>query len=580
MNDKWWPDLLAHIPSETPWADPHVIVARIQPFPDPFFPGVRFSRTALVPVGALDAVRRNLRGLGHEVESAGPRPGPRLAGDYDPKFWIRGVDLPETQYEPLVLSWTSANLTTLQIDPGFLMTYGLSSRLIEGRQLSYDDPAAPQYDVVRQTGQSRYDGGGHELALVSVERDYLQDYLSLRGMALIEVYYEIRRGERDDTLAAELDGGNGKIIQLPDREFQIQLRPEGGFVAQVWGARVLAEPADFPVSMDPLDDVGLVWPGIEGPVDNARARGFGPQDQVYVRDAVLGAYEGKPGYDVFPESGAVSFGAQWGVHWCRRVGRDLIALEIKKIYEAATPRAIRHWHSYAVAPPAKLDDPALAATPNAGSRARRAISALAGLGERLAGTAALHGLANAELDDFTRVDRRALAGNDWWRLDSNAAIARHIPLDLSEQAFLDRCVALANVVLEGLGERSLRRLAEAFGVDTGKIRSLLLLNWIVRLAETSVDTGVRLQDPVLLEILKGREETRPLNRLFALNDLRQLGAHNPTDRRDRLAAALARFDLAPGAVASGYGGALDQIYDRVTDDLETVATLLGRAHQV
>ncbi|WP_396593823.1 hypothetical protein [Brevundimonas sp. R86498] len=183
-------------------------------------------------------------------------------------------------------------------------------------------------------------------------------------------------------------------------------------------------------------------------------------------------------------------------------------------------------------------------------------------------------------DDFTRVDRRALAGNDWWRLDSNAAIARHIPLDLSEQAFLDRCVALANVVLEGLGERSLRRLAEAFGVDTGKIRSLLLLNWIVRLAETSVDTGVRLQDPVLLEILKGREETRPLNRLFALNDLRQLGAHNPTDRRDRLAAALARFDLAPGAVASGYGGALDQIYDRVTDDLETVATLLGRAHQV
>lgn len=580
MEEDWWPDLLAHIAKERPWDQPHVVVARIEPFDDLHFPGVRMSRTALVPSGEREAIKDKLRGFAHEVSATGPRPGWRNPGDYEPRFWIQGIDLPQTRYEPLVLSWESGDLTTLQIDPGFLMTYGLSPRHIEGRQLHYDDPAAPQYDVVRQTSPSRHDAGDHQPGGVSVERDYLQDYLTLRGMLLVEVYYESRRGDHDAAIEAVLGDSDGENIHLSDREFQIQRRHGGGYIAQVWGARIVAGPSGLPVSDDPLDETGLVWPGIEGTVDNNRARGFRPYDTVVVRDEVLGAYEGKPGYDVYPESGGVSFRNQWGVHWCRRVGRDLIELEIKKIYEAAPPRVIRHWNSYAVVPPANLGDPAFVNAPNIGSRARSTIEALARLGDKLAVVAARFALANVEPDDFTRVDRRALAGNDWWRLEKNAAIGRQVSLTLSERTFLERCVSLANVVLEGLGERPLRRLVEAAGVDTGGLRSLHLLNWQVRLAEVSIETGLKLEDADLLQRLMERDENRPLNHLFALNDLRQLGSHDARQADQRLRAALERFGIQPGAVAGGYGLALDRVYDRVLDDLRSAADCLEQASQI
>lgn len=578
MDEDWWPELLAHIATERPWAEPQVPVARIQPYDDPHFPGVRMSFTALVPADTLEAVRPALRGFGWHVEATGPRPGARPPGQYEPRFWIQGVDLPQDRYEPLVLAWESAGQTTLQFDPGFLMTYGLTPRHLSNDQVHYDDPATPSFDVAKLIAVSRHDAGHHEPAHATIERDFLQDYLTLRGMALVEVYYESRRGDRDDALEAALEGEDGRNIFLSDREFQIQRRHGGGYIAQVWGARIVATPGGLPVTEDPLDAAGLGWPGIEGPIDNARARGFRPFDTVYVRDTVLGAYEGKPGFDVYPESGGVHFGNQWGVSWCRRVGRDLIQLEIKKIYESAHPRAIRHWNSYAVAPPPNAGDAAFANAANIGTRARAVLEAFAGLGDRLAGAAAKTNLQDAAAPAFTDVDRVALAGNDWWREERNAAIARHVPLDLPEKAFLERCVALANVVAEGLGERPLRRLAKALGAPTDGLRSLRLLDVVIRLAHVAVATGLSLDDDELFARLEeGAEAPRPLDHLFALNDLRQLGAHHADDYAVRFRDGLARFDVRPDAVAGGFGLVLDRVYDLVIDDLTAANVVLQQA---
>lgn len=580
MDEDWWPDLLAHIPNERPWAEPHVPVARIQPYDDPHFPGVRMSWSALAPADTLEAIRPRLRGFGWHVEATGPRPGPRPPGQYEPRFWIQGVDLPQERYEPLVLSWETADQTTLQFDPGFLMTYGLVPRHLADNQVHYDDPATPSFDVAKLIAVSRHDAGHHEPALATIERDFLQDYLTLRGTALVEVYYEIRRGDRDDTLEAALEGEEGRNIHLSDREFQIQRRDGGGFVAQVWGARILATPGELPVTQDPLDENGLAWPGLEGEIDNARARRFRPFDVVYVRDTVLGAYEGKPGFDVYPESGGVHFRNQWGVSWCRRVGRDLIQLEIKKIYEGAHPRAIRHWHSYAVEPPANAGDAEFINAANIGTRARAVLTNFAELGDRLAGAAARAGVRDADGGAFTRVDRVALAGNDWWRESSNAAIARHIPIDLPEQAFLERCVALSAVVGEGLGERPLRRLANGLGVPsatTNELRSLKLLDLVIRLAQVSIETGMPLTADELFARLGDDGAPPTLSHLFALNDLRQLGAHDAADRGQRVLDGLARFDVRPDAVAGGFGLALDRVYDLVIEDLRAASRTLRQA---
>jgi hypothetical protein len=55
------------------------------------------------------------------------------------------------------------------------------------------------------------------------------------------------------------------------------------------------------------------WPGIAGLVTHDVARRLRPHSCVYVRDTVLAAYEGRVGFQVYPESGGVAFGGQWSV---------------------------------------------------------------------------------------------------------------------------------------------------------------------------------------------------------------------------------------------------------------------------
>lgn len=119
-----------------------------------------------------------------------------------------------------------------------------------------------------------------------------------------------------------------------------------------------------------MDDKGLAWPGIDKPVTNSVARGLGTSDYIYVNDAVLANFEGRPEFIIHPESGLVSHGTQWSVGNCIRIGRDLIRLELKKLYEQAPPEIIRHWHDFAVAPVPMSAYPAILDQPNIATRAK------------------------------------------------------------------------------------------------------------------------------------------------------------------------------------------------------------------
>src|SRR5437870_5037499 len=117
-----------------------------------------------------------------------------------------------------------------------------------------------------------------------------------------------------------------------------------------------------------------------------RAQGMTSANTVFVRDAVLGRYEGDDEFRINPEYGSVAHGNQWGISWTERVGRDLIELELKKIYEGARPEEVRHWHGFAVPGPPVAS---LAET-NVGLRAKRITYALADLGAALAASASLN----------------------------------------------------------------------------------------------------------------------------------------------------------------------------------------------
>src|SRR5262249_30910029 len=139
---------------------------------------------------------KNLAGLSHGISASGPHPSPFPGWSYDPKFWVSAKGLPQEKYEPLVLSWASHDKTVLQLDPKFVMTYGLAPRAA-GDLVCWDDPAGPNYDLVQVSGPSIWSFPLGTPAYVTIQRDYLQDYLTLRNMALVQVFWEIRYGKAD-----------------------------------------------------------------------------------------------------------------------------------------------------------------------------------------------------------------------------------------------------------------------------------------------------------------------------------------------------------------------------------------------
>jgi len=231
-------------------------------------------------------------------------------------------------------------------------------------------------------------------------------------------------------------------------------------------------PGGLPISENALENEGLIWPGHAGPVTDAKAMQMTPLDWVYVNDTVLAGYEGRPEFRVNPKSGSVTFGTQWSVGFCDRVGRDLIRLELKKPYEGVPPHITREWHRHAVAPPSETALKRMANERNVGIRAEQIVFAIVSLGESLSRLAEAASLVGLQPEDFVGLRRKALEYHGWWTFDNIQPIARHIPLTLTEDGFLDQCLTLNKLVNEGLSEKSLRLILRALGVPADALESL------------------------------------------------------------------------------------------------------------
>lgn len=351
MTTDWWPAPLAHIPNEDPWAHDHVIVAELKSFDDGGDGGERTTISALVPITDLDAVRQHMAALDYEVSTSGPGPFPKGDQAYEPRFWINAQGLPEGRYEPLVLSWRSHDHTVFVPDPGFLMTYGLAPRSVGNGAVHWDDPAGPVRDIVKVSAPSVYSFPKSTHAFVSIRREYVQDYLTLRKKALVQSFWEKRFSSTDSEIEERLGSEEGVDLDTSNRRLRLFRLDPRVVIVEASGGRVLALPGPLPISNDPLEAEGLIWPGFDGPVVHARAMAMLPGDRVYVDDRVLADYEGRADFEVVPEIGAVRFRTRWTVGYCRRIGRNLIRLELKKLYEGVPAAVTRNWHKFAVEPP-------------------------------------------------------------------------------------------------------------------------------------------------------------------------------------------------------------------------------------
>ncbi len=181
--------------------------------------------------------------------------------------------------------------------------------------------------------------------------------------------------------------------------------------------------------------------------------------------------------------------------------------------------------------------------------------------------------------DLVGVERGKLDYEGWWNAPHVEPITRHVPLNLDRSTFLDRSVALAKVVVEALAQRHLRRIVTTIGEQPDKMDgfgALKLLDRIVCLAQVANESGLLLWkagDELTRRLASdGTDRGRPLDRLFALNDLRQAGAHR---KGEIVESALARFGVDITTTAAGWGTALDAVYDGLIEELESINATLG-----
>jgi len=583
ITDDWWPSALSEFSKEKPLAGDHVVVAEIsQPWGEY---SAKLLSAGLAPNSMMSRLAGHRNCIGHKVSTSGPWPSSyRGQFNYTPAFWIEGVE-PKDQLEPLVISWESAGKTILIPDQGFLMTYGLMPRQCGAGELIWDDPQNGVFDVVKVEPPSEFFYELLSKSRVLIRRDYLQDYATLRNMNIIQTYFVENSSDRPDDVSEQLLSKQEGEHFFPQRKLLIRPDHRGNdlILAQVWGYRNLFKPQNAPVSDD--SDYGeLYWPG-PGTVDEYTGTSLQGLPQahtcVYVHDSVLGEYEGRPGFDISPETGSVSYLGQWCVPSRSRIGRDLLQVDLKTLYEGNSPRTVKTWHKYSTDPPAIEDLDMLRDEANIATRARTLVYAMADLGEVLANIVSKITGTSRTGQDLVNLNRTELDYRGWWNNAVIEPITRHAPTNMKECEFMERCVDLYKVAVEGLSESLLRKTLTEMGIGKQEIeshKSLKLLERLVKLALVADETGLDFlaQGPEIErrrnEITSESEEGihTPVSVLFNLRDLRVSKSHSESDAEQ----ALKDLGICAQKMVPGWGNALDMLYDRTAQALVDIRKAL------
>lgn len=401
-------------------------------------------------------------------------------------------------------------------------------------------------------------------------------------MSLVQTYFVSNTTDTPDPLSESLAKRGCGDLKLPCRMLDVRFdaRNSALVLAQMWGYRHLIDPGFAPVSID-IDYGILDWPGygvVNGSI-GMRPHSLPPAcTYVYVRDDVLGEYEGRPGFTILPESGSVKYGGQWSVGYCQRIGRDLIQVELKKLYEGNRPRTVNTWFNYCVTPPPVSDLARLRSESNIAIRAKSVVYAMADLGEVLAVIASKATGIERTSKDLVSLDRAQLNYYGWSNDETIEPIARHAPIEMHEEEFLQRCMELFKVVGEGLSENILRRTLLSIGVhknDIEKLRSVRLLDRLVQLAMVANMTGLNLIRQGA-ELESRRKEDAPataVNALITIMELRNSKGH----RALKATKALNEIGICIEKMAPGWGEALDIAYDRTFEALFDIKKVLTEA---
>lgn len=529
----------------------------------------KYHFTALIDTSKIESLTPDKIGI--IPTSSGPHPFlPDKGSEYTPLFWIHS-QAENLEIEPLIICYESNNKTVIWPDQGFLMTYGLIPRFQkEGSEIIWDEPKLPEPEIIKCIPISEYTWGNSNAAEILIKSKYLSDYSTLRNRIIIQLFYEKLNCHYDDEIQSLLEKEKYLEIKTNDRLFRFQKGyNDNQFVAEISGFKILFKPGEAPITSGRWEYGELSWPGIEKPVTEDFALGTNPMTRVFVSDSVLETFEGKKDFEINPESGSVTYSNQWSVGFCYRVGRNIISIELKKMYEGVPPEIVKLWHSHSVPPP----DKEYYNTKNISIFARELLTAYLNLGKSLSKNISIILGVEVTQKDIIGLDEKELEYYGWTSNSFIEVITRRISEHMNKDQFLQRCKYLNILLVEGLSEKHLRKSLLKYGIENKvieKYKSIKLLELMVELKIISNKTGLEFTKSFagIIERLDYYKLNDYLKEFSALNALRQLSSHKiESVNNGNFNLALKTFQIDLSSVEKSFMNAIESVYDKLTSSL-------------
>ncbi|MGU7785037.1 hypothetical protein [Burkholderia sp. PU8-34] len=499
---------------------------------------------------------------------------PELGDKGASKAFSPGID----GHDYIVASWGSGSFYTYNLAEKIWMALGLTPRCIgnEEQRLVYDDLRLPEFGVAEGEVSGQYYWQASRNISWVISNEYLRKYLWMRGARGVRVFfYEALLPDLPE-LRDLMHGERHLDINSEDGWFLLSIQEHnGGLLIQVWAT---VEAVTCELCPEQTAE-GLAWPGVPEVVTHANAHAMIDGTIVYLDDRFLERYEQNRFYNSTPVKVygqtwhcSPSYLGQWSFTGCQRIGRNLIKVSMRDLYEAKPDREILHAHAHAVDPATlarvSLDEEHIV------SKTERLAMQLLDLGDNLSSLGRTIAIERSAFD-LVNLSREEIAANGWMHYPQLCRLAQVAPLDMSQQAFLARCKSI-HELWQCIPTGFLRRLVEAAGVPReavagwGSLKLVQsLLNIIDRLDRNDEEIGAY-RGGVAPDGWDSRNAN--LAALFVCNDLRIADAHDVGQNLQRLQDL--GFDTA--SLHRGYGLALDFVFDGVIKALAAVNQPLRR----
>lgn len=472
----------------------------------------------------------------------------------------------------IVASWGSGSSYTYNLAEKVWMALGLTPRCLGGEEqrLAYDDLSLPVFGVAEGDVSAQYYWTASQDIHWWMLNEYLRNYLWMRGSVGVRTFFYQSPLDDCAELRALMKGGSHVLIGGPKDWFEVDIREHNGaLLLQVWAAVVA-------VSCERCKETtadGLVWPGVVGPISAAKANALVAGPMIYLDDRFLERYEQNSHFDALPSEShgrwlcSPGYRGQWSFSGCTRVGRNIVQVPLRELYKAKPDSEILHAHAFALTPEAAkalgFDDEHVA------SKTARLLEQLLSLGDNLAQLGRHVGI-NKTPEDWVGFDRAKLRYYGWGAYGQLGRLAQVAPLQMTQQSFLARCKNL-HEIWQRIPDGLVRQVLTSAGVPPKAAKDLKSLKLLQALLNIAQRMALEQEHAEMIES-KAEPEGWSANNsnmaaLFINNDLRIADAHEAVDHS---MAALEKMGFEIASLNTGYGKALDFVFDGVIKSFEAL----------